>query len=583
MAQKETSSKSKKAVSVAVKIMTSVGILVLIALISNLLNFRAMQEINKASSEISDNQVRDILDIGVISTQLQTLQKNFYRYVSTDNQTTKDDAMTSLSESKQILEDTFTKFLGNIMIQEDYDRAEGFFTLIETYEDSIYNAIELYDANSLDYGTKIAEVEEMNAQLAENVAAMTEFNANLVTAARNNLESSYKSAATVVFILTILIIVVGSIVTIVINADIVVPIKKSTKKLKEIIDSIETGNGNLVERIEIKNTNEIGQMIGCVNKFMDTLQQIIKEIKSGSSSLERSVSQVMGQLETANDSASDTSATMEELAAGMEEVSATVETVTHSTQEVQAKVKDFANGANQGFEFAKEMNNRAKELKESAVESKTMTNNMVTKISTSLGEAIESGKQVEKINSLTGDILSISSQTNLLALNASIEAARAGEAGKGFAVVAEEIRKLADDSRSTANNIQDISHIVTDAVGDLTESADKMLQFIHEVVLSDYDKLVSTGEIYQADAGTINNMMQQFMSNSQILKDTMSVVAGSIEGIQITVEESANGVSNVAQNSTALVGNMQEISSEMKNNEQISNELQSEVVKFKFI
>ncbi len=89
---------------------------------------------------------------------------------------------------------------------------------------------------------------------------------------------------------------------------------------------------------------------------------------------------------------------------------------------------------------------------------------MIREFDVALQASIEDSHQIENINSLTGDILSIAAKTNLLALNASIEAARAGEAGKGFAVVADEIRVLADGSKETANNIQQISKGVVDAV-----------------------------------------------------------------------------------------------------------------------
>lgn len=168
-------------------------------------------------------------------------------------------------------------------------------------------------------------------------------------------------------------------------------------------------------------------------------------------------------------------------------------------------------------------------------------------------------------------------------MNASIEAARAGEAGKGFAVVADEIRVLADDSRETANNIQAISAMVTQAVEELAKNANAMLQFMDTTVLADYDKFVDVANQYHTDADSMDDILREFKEKAQELADTMSNMTEGIDGINIAVDESAQGVTVAAQSTSQLVEALGAIKAEADTNKEISSQLQGEVKRFKNI
>lgn len=197
-----------------------------------------------------------------------------------------------------------------------------------------------------------------------------------------------------------------------------------------------------------------------------------------------------------------------------------------------------------------------------------------------VAEAVEASKSVNEIEKLTENILNIAAQTNLLALNASIEAARAGEAGRGFAVVADEIRQLADSSRETANNIQEISGKVIEAVNNLSGNATEMIRFVDEKVALDYDNFVKIIGNYDADSDQASNTFNEFAVKSKDSLGTMNDMNEGINNISIAIEESAKGVTNVAQEISQLVTAISAIKVQADENKNLSEDLLDEVAKF---
>ena len=230
--------------------------------------------------------------------------------------------------------------------------------------------------------------------------------------------------------------------------------------------------------------------------------------------------------------------------------------------------------------YAGEMESRAQELEEVAQQRKDSTVDIIGGIISALEQAIADSKSVSKVNDLTDEILNVSSQTNLLALNASIEAARAGEAGRGFAVVANEIRTLADSTRQTAGNIQEINLMVVHAVDALVDNAHAIVNYVNETILPDYDMFVKTGKQYRDDASYINNTMNTFQERTNHLLEIMQQISEAVAGITKAIEESALGVTNATQNTSTLVSNIEIVNQEMDTNQRISLQLKQEADRF---
>jgi methyl-accepting chemotaxis protein len=201
-------------------------------------------------------------------------------------------------------------------------------------------------------------------------------------------------------------------------------------------------------------------------------------------------------------------------------------------------------------------------------------------LSSVLEQSVKDSEKVKQINELTNVILDIASQTNLLALNASIEAARAGEAGRGFAVVAEEISTLADNSRETAGNIQNISNEVTTAVNSLADNAMQVLDFINKTVLADYDEYVGIGEKYEETAIYINEMLEGIDGQVQSLNSAMNEMSSSVENITRSVQEASEAISQSADNSQDIVYEINDISAAMDTNNEVTNKLDDSTKKF---
>ena len=543
------------------KFASAIIMLALISIISLGLMANSMTTITETSQNVMNNEVEKINLIHSIYEDYLDMYMNLYAHVDAKLTRTMDRRANDVLERRALMWESMAAYEEMITSEEVRESFDALKNRLESFDAYADNIIELSRADDKERASNLISnnLGSLNRVLDQAMSTMLEYSEQDLENAKADQQMRVNNSYVLTVIVIVVLLVTAVLILIIANRIIVMPIRKIAQVINGMIEDIHNNRGNLNERVPVLTKDEISTLAMGVNEFLDILQDMISGVISCSEEIHRQQLSVDEVVEETNRSANDTSATMEELAASMEEMSATASYVNENTREAEASVGEMVDKAVNGTRFAEEIRSRAEELQKLAQDSKATAASMIKEFDVSLHASIEDSHQIEKIGNLTGDILDIASKTNLLALNASIEAARAGEAGKGFAVVAEEIRVLADNSKQTANNIQQISEGVVEAVMTLADNAGELVNFINERVMPDYEILERTGEQYLDDSITVDQIMGEMRDSMENIGSMMRNVADSNDNIANNVRESAQGVGGVVDNTATLAGNMKNI------------------------
>lgn len=575
---------NKRKSTVLIKLLGPVIALGLLTMITAVVGLQSMISVQKASKAVSGNGFRalicfDEIDKDFIQTQKYCLavcgepdNADLYEYVVGQLKEFQSD-VASYEEELLAMDDYFS--------DSDITTMNAVFSAMDNAQQETVELMTKAMSGDKDIISEANQVmQEWSTNIGDNLDTLIKSNDEVIKANVEKQEKIYNANRAIAFVLMGISVVLFIITVVVAVETIVKPLRRQNKQLSDIIDNINNGKGDLTMRVDVKSHDEIGQSAIGINHFIETLQNIMSKIINSSNVLDGVVGKVAESVTSSSDSANDISAIMEELSATMEEVSATTGGVSSNTASAEEKVKYMAEQTKIISQYAQEMKGRAVTLEQTANDNKNSTSQVINDITGELNTALENSRSVEKVAQLTEDILSISSQTNLLALNASIEAARAGEAGKGFAVVADEIRQLADSSRETANNIQTINEQVIEAVNGLVKASERIISYINENILPDYEAFVQGGRQYSEDAVHIDDSMAEYEKSAQEILSTIIEITDAIEGINKAVEESANGVTDAAVNVDSLVQSMSQVHGKMEENSSVAKNLKDESANF---
>ena len=338
--------------------------------------------------------------------------------------------------------------------------------------------------------------------------------------------------------------------------------------------------GNLA--VEVKGgKDELGLLVGKLGKAARSLREMVALAVGVNKNLQQATTSSREAIWRVTTSSEEIAASTEQVSSGLLEIAAATQQITASSEELRHSIAQMEGNARQGSQEAKEIELRAQQLKTEANSALLKATGIYVEKERGLKQAIEESLVVQQISELTQSISTIADQTNLLALNAAIEAARAGDNGRGFAVVAEEVRKLAEQSSQTAQDIKNLVGLVVKAHENLASGAYEVLHFIDAVVRPDYDKLVETGTQYENDAKTFFSLTEGFSDTAAQLTLIVNSVALAINNVNQTISQGAAGSQQVAAAATNVSMELEQVNQLMTHLNEHAERLAEGVAKFK--
>lgn len=559
--------------SVGKRLNAALIIMIILITITVVLNYMSLKNIQGNMDEALDYRVEQIRSLDTIRFNV-AMQGMYARAFVFDG---KEESAESFKQYNELLDQEIEHL--STLVSSDTMK-ELMEQIIKYRDDFNYGYLDMMDA--FERGDQILANGFINTKLRaasdgmfDATAQMVEYQENKLDAINTKTDDSFAFSVLVAGIALAISVLIGILVMVYIRKTIISPLNGIVNEANII------AAGDLSQQdIVVKTKDEIGQLGNAFNSMKNNLSNLIKNIQVNSEQVNAAAQELSASTEEISVTTEDVTVRVNdtaeraqisahasnESAGAMEETAAGVQRIAESTQKLLGNSVDATQTAKDGGQIIYDAQQQMSIISSST----NSVNALVQKLA----------QQTEEINNISQLITSITDQTNLLALNAAIEAARAGEHGKGFAVVADEVRKLAEQSKSSANSIVNLTLEIKADTENVERAVTESLVSVEDGV-----KIISNaGESFTSIVNAVTQMsmqIQEISATSEELSASAEQVTASVNEIAQSSNESSSNLEMVAaavEEQTATMHQVNAIAVSLSDNAQT---LQQEIQQFK--